>query len=191
MSASEAAAAIPPEDQAGGRSAVGAQDLAQGLMLVRASTINMVRLQLAMERRDRRVALQALDELTLLDRRIGDFIDDLPVDSDDVWADARRLEHQHRALAAEKLVLAAGTSGPGVTAISNQWIDQPQAAPAVDTRHAAAEEIPAEPRARDVSPHLIAAVLLLLMLAGAAAFLFLTDTGQALIASPAPIEGAS
>jgi hypothetical protein len=185
MSASEAATAIPPVET-GGRSEIGAQDLAQGLMLVRASTINMVRLQLAMERRDRRVALQTLDELTLLDRRIGDLLDDLQVDPRDAWPDARRLEHQHRALAAEKLVLAAGASGPDVTAISDHWIDPtpppPDSAPAAG---------PAEASTREISPHLIAAGLLLLILAGAVAFLFFTDIGQALIAAPASPEGVS
>ncbi len=183
MSASEAATAIPPVET-GGRSEIGAQDLAQGLMLVRASTINMVRLQLAMERRDRRVALQTLDELTLLDRRIGDLLDDLQIDPRDAWPDARRLEHQHRALAAEKLVLAAGASGPDVTAISDHWIDPPPPGSALAAG-------PAEVPAREISPHLIAAGLLLLILACAASFLFFTDIGQALIAAPASPEGVS
>lgn len=181
MSASKAAAIDPRADESEGRSEIGAQDLAQGLMLVRASTINVVRLQLAMERRDRRTALQTLDELTLLDRRIGDLLDDLHVDPAQAWPDVRRLEHQHRALAAEKLVLAAGASGPDVTAISGDWIEPPRPA---------SEPIAVEPQSRDLSPHLIAAALLLLILAGAAAFLFLTDSGQALLAWAASPEGA-
>lgn len=187
MSASDAATAIPPANQAGSRTNVGAQDLAQGLMLVRASTINVVRLQLAMERRDRRVALQTLDELMVLDRRIADLLDELP--GADASADARRLDHQQRALAAEKLVLAAGASGPRIAAISNHWVDQaPPAAPEKDVPPVPAPE---QHRRRDISPHLIAAGLLLFLLAAAAAFLCLTDTGQALFAWPASREGAS
>jgi len=185
MSASEAAAVIPPADEAGNRANVEVQDFAQGLMLVRASTINVVRLQLAMERRDRRVALQTLDELMVLDRRIADLLDEMP--AADTSSDARRLDHQHRALAAEKLVLGAGTSGPRLAAITNHWIDQ---AP-VNEGSAAFDEGPAKPEARDISPNLIAAILLLLLLAAAAAFLFLTYAGQSLIAWPVSPEGAS
>jgi len=189
MSASEAAAAIPPADEAGNRANVEVQDLAQGLMLVRASTINVVRLQLAMERRDRRVALQTLDELMVLDRRIADLLDELP--TADTSTDARHLDHQHRALAAEKLVLAAGASGPRLAAITNQWIDQAPPPEAETRTPSAIEAGPAERETRDISPHLIAAVLLLLLLAAAAAFLFLTSSGQSLIAWPVSPEGIS
>lgn len=185
MSASEAAT-IPPVDEAGDRSEVGTKHLAQGLMLVRASTMNVVRLQLAMERRDRRAALQTLDELILLDRRIGDFLGDLPSDA---MPEGLQLDHQQRALAVEKLALAAGVSGPRVTAIADQWIDRPSAGGAEGPAPAACEPAPAEPASRELSPHLIAAGLLLLLLMGAAAFLFLTDTGRALIALPASSAG--
>lgn len=187
MSASDVAAAIPPADEAGNRANVEAQDLAQGLMLVRASTINVVRLQLAMERRDRRVALQTLDELMVLDRRIADLLDELPAADQSI--DARRLDHQHRALAAEKLVLGAGASGPRLAAITNQWIDQAPPAEPEDCTPSAFDVEPAEPEARSISPHLIAAALLLFFCAAAAAFLFLTNAGQSLIAWPVSSEG--
>src|SRR3982750_151855 len=57
---------------------VGSDELAEGLMLVRASTLKMIRFQLAMERRDRRVALEAVDDLVALDRRLEDYLADVP-----------------------------------------------------------------------------------------------------------------
>ena len=43
------------------------EELAEGLMLLRASTLKVIRLQLAIERQDRRVALEAMDDLVALD----------------------------------------------------------------------------------------------------------------------------
>jgi len=77
---------------------VGSDELAEGLMLVRASTLKMIRLQLAMERRDRRVALEAVDELVALDRRLEHYLADVP---------APELQVERAALNREKLTLAA------------------------------------------------------------------------------------
>jgi hypothetical protein len=79
-------------------SAVGSDALAEGLMLVRASTLKMIRLQLAMERKDRRVALEAVDDLVALDRRLQDYLADVT---------APELEVERAALNREKLTLAA------------------------------------------------------------------------------------
>ena len=49
---------------------IGADELAEGLMLVRASTLKIIRLQLAIERHDRRVAIEAIDDLMALERRL-------------------------------------------------------------------------------------------------------------------------
>src|SRR5258705_5735964 len=57
---------------------IGSEELAEGLMLVRASTLKIVRLQLAMERQDRRVALEAVDDLVALDRLLRDYLADVP-----------------------------------------------------------------------------------------------------------------
>ena len=78
--------------------AIGSDELAEGLMLVRASTLKIIRLQLAMERRDRRVALEAVDELVALDRRLEHYLADVP---------APELEVERAALNREKLTLAA------------------------------------------------------------------------------------
>jgi hypothetical protein len=78
--------------------AVGSDALAEGLMLVRASTLKMIRLQLAMERKDRRVALEAVDDLVALDRRLQDYLADVT---------APELEVERAALNREKLTLAA------------------------------------------------------------------------------------
>jgi len=48
----------------------GRDDLVEGLVLVRASTLKLARLQLALERRDRRGALEAVDDLMGFDQRL-------------------------------------------------------------------------------------------------------------------------
>src|SRR5438270_3177367 len=86
--------------------AVGGDELAEGLMLVRASTLKMIRLQLAMERRDRRVALAEVDDLLALDRRLQDYLGDAPAAGEQaLWR--RELEVERAALDGEKWTLAA------------------------------------------------------------------------------------
>lgn len=93
------AAAEPP--------AIGSDELAEGLMLVRASTIKMIRLQLAMERHDRRVALEAVDDLVELDRRLKDYLADVSgsLQGEKLFC---QMESERAALEHEKLLLAAG-----------------------------------------------------------------------------------
>ena len=86
---------------------VGGDELAEGLMLVRASTLKMVRLQLAMERHDRRLALEAVDDLVDLDRQLEQYLDEVPA-LHERNAQMRELEVERAALNREKLTLAAG-----------------------------------------------------------------------------------
>jgi hypothetical protein len=82
--------------------AIGSEELAEGLMLVRASTLKMIRLQLAMERQDRRVALEEVDDLLAIDRRLQNYLGD--VERSPFF---RELEAERAALNREKLTLAA------------------------------------------------------------------------------------
>jgi len=91
---------------------VGGDELAEGLMLVRASALKVIRLQLAMERRDRRVALEAVDDLMALDRRLQGYLADLPA-FDDYALFKDELEAERSALNIEKLTLGAGFSARG------------------------------------------------------------------------------
>ena len=78
-------------------------------MLVRASTLKVIRLQLAMERRDRRVALEAVDDLVALDRSLEDYLAKVPTANDDeVFGNV--LELERAALNVEKHTLVAGIS---------------------------------------------------------------------------------
>ena len=88
---------------------VGSEELAQGLMLVRASTLKMIRLQLAIERRDQRVALEAVDDLVALDRSLEEFLTHVPSAHDDGLF-SNVLELERSALNVEKHTLAAGIS---------------------------------------------------------------------------------
>lgn len=87
---------------------VGSDELAEGLMLVRESTLKLIRFQLAMERHDRRVALEAVDDLVALDRKLQDYLGDVP---------APELEVQRAALNREKLTLAAEVIRPEPKAV--------------------------------------------------------------------------
>ena len=86
---------------------VGSDELAEGLMLVRASTLKMIRLQLAMERQDRRVALEAVDDLVALDRRLQDYLADVPADGEQLLF-RNALDAERATLNREKLSLAGG-----------------------------------------------------------------------------------
>ena len=85
---------------------VGSSELAEGLMLVRASTLKMIRLQLAMERNDRHVALEAVDDLVALDRRLQVCLEGVPATGDQ-FIFRRELDAERAALNREKLTLAA------------------------------------------------------------------------------------
>ena len=86
---------------------VGGDALAEGLMLVRASNLKMIRLQLAMERQDRRVALEAVDDLVALDRRLQDYLADQPGGGDQLLF-RKALDAERAIVDREKWTLAAG-----------------------------------------------------------------------------------
>lgn len=72
-------------------------------MLWRASTLRMIRLQLAIEQGDRRATLETLDEIVALDRQLQDYL--APLVPTSLMAE---LEAERSALNREKLTLAAG-----------------------------------------------------------------------------------
>lgn len=85
---------------------IGSEALAEGLTLVRASTLKIIRMQLAMERHDRRVTLEAVDDLVALDRRLQDCLATVPA-ADDQILFRRQLDAERAMLNREKLTLAA------------------------------------------------------------------------------------
>jgi hypothetical protein len=199
MSASEAATAFPSAAQTGGRTAIETEALAQGLLLVRASALGVVRLQLAMERRDRPAALQTVDELMLLDRRISDFVGDLGISSVEMAAGSHALENQRRVLMTEKFALAAGACGPRMKEGPVRWIDKApsplEAAGRAERDEAgsgqgAPDDQAERGEARGMSTRFAVALALLAVFAAAAAFLFLSETGRGPVAAPAVYEGA-
>ncbi len=92
-----------PAQQRAPEAALGNGEITEGLMLWRASTLRMIRLQLAMEQGDRRATLETVDELVALDRQLQDYL--APHVPTDVMAE---LEAERAALNREKLSLAAG-----------------------------------------------------------------------------------
>ncbi|GAA4753721.1 hypothetical protein GCM10023264_21060 [Sphingomonas daechungensis] len=141
--------------------AIGSEELAEGLMLVRASTLKIIRLQLAMERRDRRVALEAVDDLVALDRSLQDFLAHVPVANDD-GIFRNLLELERSALNVEKHTLAGGIAGRS----REEAVPDPEPADPTDWVYEDIEETPRRPWLAWVFA--VAAILTL----AAAAFLF-------------------
>jgi hypothetical protein len=192
-----------------GTRTVGSDDLAQGLLLVQASAIKVVRLQLAMERRDRRATLETVDELMRLDRRISDFLDDLPITEQKISAAREEAAAQGRALAREKFALAAGTAGPRLSVERGEWREQSAplpvpaaemlaegppfgtvAAPSAEAGRFAAPARRRHDRRAGSSKWIAALLTVAIILLAAAAFLFLSGTGEDLLARFPAIEGA-
>lgn len=177
-----ASAPIPRE---GRREAAGYEELGQSLVLLRASTMKMVRLQLAMERRDRRTAMETLDELVMLDGRIRDLLTAMPPDAADPPMQ-RQLDEERNTLVRERLLLAAGTRGPALAAEGPQWLEPEPAAPPPPERLAAGAQgwtVIEEDAAPGGGRTLLFLALLLVVsaLVGAAA-LFGTAAGRDLLA---------
>jgi hypothetical protein len=85
----------------------GGGELAEGFMLLRASTLKIVRLQLAIERQDRQLALEAVDDLVALDRRLQAYLDGAPENAEQLRL-RRELDADRAALNEERLALTAG-----------------------------------------------------------------------------------
>jgi hypothetical protein len=109
-------------------------ELDQALLFVRVSTMKMLRLQLALERRDRAVALKTVDDLVELDEWMARCAGRLPI-GDVCEALASEADQQREALLHEKFGLAAGLTKRGPEA----W---PELEPAV---RRVVREIAAEP----------------------------------------------
>lgn len=106
-------------------------DLVDGLQLVRASTLKLARLQLALERRDRRVALEAVDDLVRYDQSLEQHLSGLRDPHEHSVMDLA-VAVERAALNREKLTLAAeiisnGSEGPEV----DSRPPEPQPEPAV------------------------------------------------------------
>ena len=69
----------PAEARARG---VAPEELREALGLVQESVIKLLRFQLAMERRDRRVAMAVMDDVVLLERRLNSIVTRLPESPD-------------------------------------------------------------------------------------------------------------
>ncbi len=144
---------------------VGSDELAEGLMLVRESTLKIIRFQLAMERKDRRVAREAVDDLVALDRRLRDYLGDVP---------APELEVERAALNREKLALAAEVIRPEPRPV--ETVVAPAAIEPAEFEEFEEEEQPRR------ALWWVAAFFILLSLAAAAAYWF---GGSALIGAVA------
>lgn len=188
----DGAIAAAPRDKGNQAPPIGGNELAHGLMLVRASAMNVARLHLAVEGQDRRRLLQSMDELVALDREIDDFVAEIPTSDTRLESRQDELTALRQTLARDKLLLGAGISRRAM---------QEDPAPAISRGHGATEvdAIASEPgfvaeappimdtetdadHARPRLGVLVPALLILLLLAlGAAGFLFLTFDGQTIL----------
>lgn len=104
----------------------GGDDLTEGLMLVRATSLKLIRLQLAMERQDRRAALETIDDLVDLDRHLQERLASLGTTSLGAVLNSA-LEVERTTLNHEKLALMAGITGKREPLIANSS-DEPNGA---------------------------------------------------------------
>lgn len=125
----------PQSDLAPDLSGITSDELAEGLMLVRASTLKVIRLQLAMERRDRRVAIEAIDDLVALDRHLETFLARIPPFPGQ-QALEEKLHSERSALNREKLTLGAEVLRNGGAPALFQGPPQSRGQP---THHAASD----------------------------------------------------
>src|SRR5829696_9283694 len=104
------------------------EELAEGLMLLRASTLKVIRLQLAIERQDRRVALEAMDDLVALDDELQKCRAGMPAPVDlSGLEDAMAMERS--SLDREKLGLAAEVISTRSRAEPDSLVPEPEPLP--------------------------------------------------------------
>lgn len=160
-----------------GAAPVRIEDHALGLQYCRIGILSLMRLQLAIERGDRSRVLEAIDDLHAFDAEVEHVVEALAVPADDVRLAlvARRLKSEKMAVAFEKLALASGISGPGLSsqaALADRTTDTIAARNAPD-----AEAVWPPPEARSrrlIREHGVqAAVMLGILLAVALLFLLL------------------
>ena len=147
---------------------IGPADLALGLSFVRASNVQVMRLQLASERQDRRGVMAAMDELVGLDRELGRFIAAIPDPA--LHGIGREIEAQKRDVIAQRLVLARGKVGPAIAPREAAAVPGPAA---IEGEHHAYEP--------DRRPRRLVAALLAICLATAAVLLLGEGAAQTIV----------
>lgn len=103
-------------------------DHALGLQFCRAGLLSLTRLQLALERGDRRRAMEAIDQLHRFDIEVEQLVGRLsgPAPDARMVEMARYLREEKMELAFEKLALASGVSGPGLVSRTATIRDLPR-----------------------------------------------------------------
>ena len=188
----DGAIAAVPRDKGNQVLPIGGNELAHGLMLVRASAMNVARLHLAVEGQDRRRLLESMDELVALDREIDEFVAEIPTSDTRLVSRQDELAALRQTLARDKLLLGAG--------IARQSVPE-DPAPAISRGHGVTEgdvvapepsfvaeaplimdtEVEAD-EAQSRRGVLAPALLILLLLAlGAAGFLFASPDVQSVL----------
>jgi hypothetical protein len=156
---------------------VSRQELARSMTLLRASNLSVVRLQLAMERQDKRQAMEALDGLVALDGEIRELVGAMPAEAEPLREMTRRIDDQRSAIASEKLVFAAGRRGPALARHAEPAAEPapvleeaaaPDASEAYDALEEAWQEEAWEESGRRRAPALILALLFMVAAIGAA-----------------------
>lgn len=108
-------------------------ELPNGLFFLRASNLKMMRLQLALERQDRRAALMAVDELLDLDRTIERHLA-LVSERFSAGPHLRDLDRDRAAVDQEKLALAAQIISRRNASIEPEYSDH-RPPVSIDTAH--------------------------------------------------------
>jgi hypothetical protein len=135
------------------------------MMLLRASNMGAMRLQLAVQREDRRLAMAAMDDLVALDRELSDLVAAIPAASPHGMrrlGDA--LDLRRGEVMQDRLVLARGKAGPALVPADGVAAPEPppeQADPLAEHDYAGTAAW---------WPPLLVALLVTILLAGGIAF---------------------
>lgn len=165
------------ETEPGIEEAIPSNALSMGLQLSRASTMAMLRLQLALESGERRQALEAIDRLHALDAEMERLVNQLPLPGDDadLRAITRHVGDQKVQLAFDKLALASGISGPDMNSGDTPMPPRPAEEPPSTPMLAALADTDEPPSRRSLPDWLIPLLLALAATAAlAVAILFMT-----------------
>lgn len=130
--------------------------ITHSLQLSRASTMALMRLQLALRSGDRTQALEAVDRLGMLDAQLEEIVARLAPHDDGadetLEALGKHLETQKLALAFEKLALASGIVGPDLVSIESAWPARQPVPPAEPGQWEPSGELPDMPELAALRP---------------------------------------
>jgi hypothetical protein len=159
---------------------ISSNETSEGFMLLRASMLKLLRLQLAIERHDRPVALASVDDLIALDRRLQVYLNRFPATAEQLMF-RRELECEQASVSKEKLTLAAGILRKSSNSVEQPYLVEEAADSAQADNHWSGRRYAFDAQEARRGRRALAIVLILMALV-AAAYLASTPDAAGLFA---------